>query len=96
MTMLSFAILTFKNFMLSIRNLCYHPPATPEAILNNISFELQDRQLGLMVGPSGSGKSTLLEILAGFVEWNSGSIQAIILVSDRIGGSRIGKQKRTV
>nr|WP_317843027.1 ABC transporter ATP-binding protein [Pseudanabaena sp. UWO311] len=74
MTKLSFAILTLKNFMLSIRNLCYHPPATPEAILNNISFELQDRQLGLMVGPSGSGKSTLLEILAGFVEWSSGSI----------------------
>ena len=60
--------------MLSIRNLCYHPPATPEAILQNISFELQDRRLGLMVGPSGSGKSTLLEILAGFVDWTSGSI----------------------
>ncbi|WP_434685160.1 ABC transporter ATP-binding protein [Pseudanabaena minima] len=60
--------------MLSIRNLCYHPPATPEAILQNISFELQDRQLGLMVGPSGSGKSTLLEILAGFVDWTSGNI----------------------
>ena len=50
--------------MLSIRNLCYHPPATPEAILQNISFELQDRQLGLMVGPSGSGKSTLLWLRA--------------------------------
>ncbi|MFM7887191.1 MAG: ABC transporter ATP-binding protein [Pseudanabaena sp.] len=60
--------------MLSIQNLCYHPPATPEAILKNISFELQDRQLGVMVGPSGSGKSTLLEILAGFVEWTSGGI----------------------
>ena len=60
--------------MLSIRNLCYHPPATPEAILQNISFELQDLQLGLIVGPSGSGKSTLLEILAGFVDWTSGSI----------------------
>lgn len=60
--------------MLSIQNLCYHPPATPEAILKNISFGLQDRQLGVMVGPSGSGKSTLLEILAGFVEWTSGGI----------------------
>lgn len=60
--------------MLSIQNLSYHPPATPEAILNNITFELKERQLGLMVGPSGSGKSTLLEILAGFVEWSSGGI----------------------
>lgn len=60
--------------MLCIQNLYYHPPAAPEAILKNISFELQDRQLGVMVGPSGSGKSTLLEILAGFVEWTSGDI----------------------
>ena len=60
--------------MLSIRNLCYHPAAVPTAILQDISFELQPRQLGLMVGPSGSGKSTLLEILAGFVEWTSGKI----------------------
>ncbi|MEI6064671.1 MAG: ABC transporter ATP-binding protein [Pseudanabaena sp. ELA748] len=60
--------------MLSIRNLCYHPAAAPTAILQNISFELQTRQLGLMVGPSGSGKSTLLEILAGFVDWTSGKI----------------------
>ncbi len=60
--------------MLSIQHLSYHPPATPEAILSDISFQLQDRQLGLMVGPSGSGKSTLLEILAGFVDWSQGSI----------------------
>ncbi|PZU95706.1 MAG: lytic murein transglycosylase [Pseudanabaena sp.] len=60
--------------MLSIQNLSYHPAATPDAILSDISFKLSDRQLGLMVGPSGSGKSTLLEILAGFVEWTTGSI----------------------
>lgn len=60
--------------MLSIQNLSYHPAATPDAILRDISFKLSDRQLGLMVGPSGSGKSTLLEILAGFVEWTTGSI----------------------
>lgn len=60
--------------MLSIQNLSYHPPSTPEAILRNVSFNLCDRQLGLMVGPSGSGKSTLLEVLAGFVDWTGGHI----------------------
>jgi energy-coupling factor transport system ATP-binding protein len=60
--------------MLSIQNLLYHPPATPEPILKGISLELAPQQLGLVVGPSGSGKSTLLEILAGFVEWHSGTI----------------------
>jgi energy-coupling factor transport system ATP-binding protein len=61
-------------FMLSIQNLIYHPPATPEPILKGISLELAPQELGLVIGPSGSGKSTLLEILAGFVEWHSGGI----------------------
>jgi energy-coupling factor transport system ATP-binding protein len=60
--------------MLSIQDLIYHPPATPEPILKGISLELAPQELGLVVGPSGSGKSTLLEILAGFVEWHSGTV----------------------
>jgi energy-coupling factor transport system ATP-binding protein len=60
--------------MLTIKNLTYHPPATPAPILKNINLELGDRELGLIVGPSGSGKSTLLEILAGFVDWRVGGV----------------------
>jgi len=60
--------------MLLIQNLRYHPPATTQPILNEISLELAYQEMGLIVGKSGSGKSTLLEVLAGFVEWHQGKI----------------------
>jgi energy-coupling factor transport system ATP-binding protein len=60
--------------MLYLKNLTYHPPASPTAILKSINLELAPQQLGLVVGASGSGKSTLLEILAGLVETTSGDI----------------------
>ena len=60
--------------MLRLQNLTYHPAATPEPILNNISLELPPQQLGLIVGASGSGKTTILEILAGLAEATKGQI----------------------
>ncbi len=60
--------------MLYLKNLTYHPPATPAAILKSLNLELAPQQLGLIIGPSGSGKSTLLEILAGLAEQTNGSI----------------------
>lgn len=61
--------------MLYLKNLNYHPTASPTAILKTISLEIEPQQLSLIVGPSGSGKSTLLEILAGLVEQTSGQIR---------------------
>ncbi len=60
--------------MLSLKNLSYHPPATPHPILKKINLELAPQELGLIIGPSGSGKTTLLEILAGLAEPTSGKI----------------------
>lgn len=60
--------------MLKLERLSYHPPATPQAILRDISLELAPQQLGLIIGPSGSGKTTLLEILAGLAIPTSGKI----------------------
>jgi energy-coupling factor transport system ATP-binding protein len=60
--------------MLYLRNLTYHPTATPIAVLKSIHLELAPQQLGLIIGPSGSGKSTLLEILAGLAQKTSGTI----------------------
>ncbi len=60
--------------MLYLRNLGYHPAATPTAILNAINLELPPHNLGLIIGPSGSGKTTLLEILAGLAQKTSGMI----------------------
>ncbi|MDJ0636277.1 MAG: ABC transporter ATP-binding protein [Xenococcaceae cyanobacterium MO_188.B29] len=60
--------------MLSLKNLSYHPPATPKPILKKINLKLAPQELGLIIGPSGSGKTTLLEILAGLAEQTEGSI----------------------
>jgi energy-coupling factor transport system ATP-binding protein len=60
--------------MLYLKNLTYHPPATPEPILKGITLQLPPQQLGLIIGPSGSGKSTLLEILSGLAEQTKGEI----------------------
>ena len=60
--------------MLYLRNLIYHPPASPTAILKSINLELAPQQLGLIIGRSGSGKSTLLEILSGLAEATLGKV----------------------
>lgn len=60
--------------MLYLRNVSYHPAATPTPILKSINLELAPQQMGLIVGPSGSGKSTLLEILAGLAKKSDGLI----------------------
>ncbi|MBZ8183261.1 MAG: energy-coupling factor ABC transporter ATP-binding protein [Oscillatoria sp. PMC 1051.18] len=60
--------------MLYLKNLVYHPPATPTPILKKINLELIPQQLGLVIGRSGSGKTTLLEILAGLAEKTDGGV----------------------
>jgi energy-coupling factor transport system ATP-binding protein len=60
--------------MLYLKNVVYHPPASPEPILKGIDLQLGSQELGLIVGVSGAGKTTLLEILAGLAEAHSGEI----------------------
>lgn len=60
--------------MLSLKNVTYHPAATPEPIIKNINLTLAPQKLGLIIGVSGSGKTTLLEILAGLAEKTEGQI----------------------
>jgi ABC-type sugar transport system ATPase subunit len=43
--------------------------------LDDVSFEIRDREVVTIVGPSGCGKSTLLRILAGLEEPTSGTLR---------------------
>lgn len=45
-----------------------------QLILNNISFQVKERELVSILGPSGSGKSTLLQIIGLLNKADSGSI----------------------
>lgn len=43
--------------------------------VTNASFEIQDKELLVLVGPSGCGKSTLLRMIAGLESISSGTIE---------------------
>ncbi len=44
------------------------------AVVHNLSLEVADRELLVLLGPSGSGKSTVLRMIAGLAEVESGRI----------------------
>lgn len=50
-------------------------------VAHNISFTIEDGQLGALIGPSGCGKTTLLRMIAGFETPDKGRI--------RIGGREV-------
>ncbi len=55
-------------------------------VLNDISFDVHDREFVSILGPSGCGKSTILNILAGVLEGYEGRIE--------VDGSPLGKAGR--
>ncbi|XP_024525929.1 ABC transporter I family member 11, chloroplastic isoform X1 [Selaginella moellendorffii] len=59
---------------LQVKRVSFKPPGTEATILNNVSFSLPEKRLGLITGRSGSGKTTLLQILAGLASPTQGSI----------------------
>ncbi len=45
-----------------------------KVILDNVNFELYDREAVAIVGPSGTGKSTILRLLCGLLAPDSGTV----------------------
>lgn len=60
--------------MLKINNLCFKYHKNSNNILNNLSLELNDNKLGIILGKNGSGKSTLFKNIVGILKNNSGNI----------------------
>lgn len=65
-----------KNKLLSIVNLkkIYHTKKNDVLALEDISFDICEKEFISIVGPSGCGKSTILSILAGLENKTSGII----------------------
>ncbi|MBU6352190.1 MAG: ATP-binding cassette domain-containing protein [Chloroflexi bacterium] len=60
--------------MIQLEHLTYFYPGATHPALKDISLELPDGQLILLIGPSGAGKSTLLRCLNGLVPHFSGGV----------------------
>ncbi len=81
--------------MISVNHLVMRLAASGHAvtILNDLTFEIPEKQKVAIVGPSGSGKSTLLGLIAGLDKPTSGSIlldgvDITILPESRMAGYR--------
>ena len=59
--------------MLKVSNLSVHYDAT--AVVKDLSLELAENEVLMLVGPTGCGKTTILQALAGLVPISGGEIQ---------------------
>lgn len=60
-------------------------------VLNDISFEMQDGSVSVLMGTNGSGKTTLFNIISGFIKQDNGNI---ILDNDAIDKLKPYQRKR--
>ena len=58
--------------LLEIRNIVHGYDAS--TFLNNVSLQLEEGQIGCLMGPSGAGKTTVLACVAGIERPQSGVI----------------------
>ncbi len=60
--------------MICIKNISYRPNEKTPPILSDLSLEIDERELTVLLGESGTGKSTLGLLLAGAIEPDMGQI----------------------
>ena len=52
---------------------------TDDAVLKDISFDIEEGKFYTLLGPSGCGKTTILRIIAGFSEATEGDVYFCLL-----------------
>lgn len=62
------------GFNLSIENLRFRYPGTPNLVINHFSLNVKSGEKIILAGIAGSGKSTLMQLLLGFYEDYEGLI----------------------
>ena len=50
-------------------------PRGPVRVVDDVSYEIRDREFVAIIGPSGCGKTTMMNIVAGFVQPTAGSVR---------------------
>jgi len=69
----------FKNYNIEFENVSF--AYNDKAVIENLSFKLEEGKSYALVGSSGSGKSTVAKLISGFYNVNEGTI--------KIGGTPI-------
>lgn len=65
---------TLNSRALSLENLSYSPPNTPEPLWKNLCVRLVGGQAVALKGANGSGKTTLLRLMMGLLKPNQGAV----------------------
>ena len=63
----------FKNYNIEFENVSF--AYNDKAVIENLSFKLEEGKSYALVGSSGSGKSTVAKLISGFYNVNEGSIK---------------------
>lgn len=63
----------FKNYNIDFENVSF--AYDDKAVIENLSFKLEEGKSYALVGSSGSGKSTVAKLISGFYNVNEGSIK---------------------
>lgn len=63
----------FKNYNIGFENVSF--AYDDKAVIENLSFKLEEGKSYALVGSSGSGKSTVAKLISGFYNVNEGSIK---------------------
>ncbi len=65
------------NIILKLSNICmkYHSPTQETIAINNLSFDVYNKEFLTILGPSGCGKSTVLSLISGLIMPTGGEIK---------------------
>lgn len=61
-----------KKLIIKFKNVCLSYGT--KAVLDDLSFEVYQKEIVSIAGPSGTGKSTILKLISGLIEPDSGEI----------------------
>jgi energy-coupling factor transport system ATP-binding protein len=62
--------------MISFQNVSLIYPTSTQTILEDLSFNIEEGEMVLVIGPTGTGKSSLLKLINGLVPHHTGGILA--------------------
>ena len=60
--------------MIELRNISYTFAQAKSPVLNNLSFAIEDKRIGI-IGPNGCGKTTLLHLMVGLLNPDKGELR---------------------